>query len=72
MKVVIRVNASLQISSGYVMQCLTSAEAVPVILPRFCVQDIDILGNWERTKFMFKVIQKWKQTNLKVENDESS
>lgn len=34
-----------------------SADAVPVVLPRSQVQDIDTLEDWERAELMFKVLQ---------------
>lgn len=49
-----------------------SPEAAPVILPRFRVQDIDTLEDWERAEFMFKTLQKWKSTDSKVESYEPS
>jgi len=34
-----------------------SVDAVPVVLPRSHVQDIDTLEDWERAELMFKVLQ---------------
>ena len=32
--------------------------SVPVILPRYCVQDIDTLEDWERASYMFEVVKR--------------
>lgn len=37
---------------------LFSERAVPIILPRYLVQDIDTLEDWIRAEIMFKAIQK--------------
>jgi len=33
-------------------------ESIPIILPRYLVQDIDTVEDWERAEFMYQVIQK--------------
>ena len=35
-------------------------DSIPVILPRFLVQDIDTLEDWQRAEIMYEVIQKVK------------
>ena len=35
-------------------------DSIPVILPRFLVQDIDTLEDWQRAEIMYEVIQKAK------------
>lgn len=35
-------------------------DSIPIILPRFLVQDIDTLEDWTRTEIMYEVIQKAK------------
>lgn len=34
-----------------------SAASVPIVLPRYLVQDIDTLEDWKRAELMFKVLQ---------------
>lgn len=36
---------------------LFSAASVPVILPRYLVQDIDTLEDWQRAEFMYKALE---------------
>ncbi|MFW2612909.1 pseudaminic acid cytidylyltransferase [Aliarcobacter butzleri] len=33
-------------------------DSIPIILPRYLVQDIDTLEDWQRAEFMYEVIQK--------------
>ena len=35
-------------------------DSIPIILPRYLVQDIDTLEDWQRAEFMYEVIQKAK------------
>ncbi|TKI71036.1 pseudaminic acid cytidylyltransferase [Sulfurimonas crateris] len=35
-----------------------SKDSMPIILPRYLVQDIDTLEDWERTEYMYEVIYK--------------
>lgn len=35
-------------------------ESIPIILPRYLVQDIDTLEDWERAELMYEVIQRTK------------
>ena len=35
-------------------------DSIPIILPRFLVQDIDTLEDWQRAEIMYEVIQKAK------------
>lgn len=37
-----------------------SKESIPIILPRFLVQDIDTLEDWEMAEIMYEIIQKAK------------
>ena len=34
-----------------------SRESVPVVLPRYLVQDIDTLEDWHRAELMFKALE---------------
>lgn len=36
-------------------------DSIPIILPRYLVQDIDTIEDWERAEIMYEVIQKAKQ-----------
>lgn len=36
-------------------------ESIPIILPRYLVQDIDTLEDWQRAEIMYKVIQEQKK-----------
>ena len=36
----------------------TNLNSIPIILPRYLVQDIDTLEDWTRAEFMYEVIQK--------------
>ena len=42
---------------------LFSKAAIPVILPRYRVQDIDMIEDWQRAEFMYQALQM--QRNLK-------
>lgn len=35
-----------------------SSDSIPIILPRYLVQDIDTLEDWQRAEIMYEVIQK--------------
>ncbi len=35
-------------------------DSIPIILPRFLVQDIDTLEDWDRVEIMYEVINKSK------------
>ena len=37
-----------------------SEDSIPIILPRYLVQDIDTLEDWKRAEFMYEIIQKEK------------
>lgn len=39
-------------------EILFGKESIPVILPRYLVQDIDTLEDWQRTEFMYEAIQR--------------
>ena len=43
-----------------VEQRIISSDAVPVILPRWSVQDIDTPEDWQRAELMFTVLKTWK------------
>lgn len=36
-------------------------ESIPIVLPRYLVQDIDTLEDWQRAEIMYKVIQEQKK-----------
>jgi pseudaminic acid cytidylyltransferase len=38
--------------------------SIPIILPRFLVQDIDTLEDWQRAEIMYEVLQQQKQKGL--------
>ena len=38
-------------------------DSIPIILPRYLVQDIDTLEDWTRAEFMYEVINKMKKDN---------
>ena len=38
-------------------------DSIPIILPRFLVQDIDTLEDWQRAEFMYEVITKFENQN---------
>ena len=38
-----------------------SEKSVPIVLPRYLVQDIDTMEDWNRAEFMYKIIQNDKQ-----------
>jgi CMP-N-acetylneuraminic acid synthetase len=35
-------------------------DSIPIILPRYLVQDIDTLEDWKRAEYMYQVIKKVK------------
>jgi len=37
-------------------------DSIPIILPRYLVQDIDTLEDWQRAEFMYEAIQRSKQS----------
>lgn len=37
-----------------------SKESIPIVLPRYLVQDIDTLADWEHAEIMYEVLQKQK------------
>jgi pseudaminic acid cytidylyltransferase len=39
-------------------EIIFSKDSIPIILPRFLVQDIDTLEDWQRAEIMYEVIQK--------------
>ena len=38
-------------------------DSVPIVLPRYLVQDIDTLEDWSRAEYMYEVINKMKREN---------
>ena len=40
-------------------------DSIPIILPRFLVQDIDTLEDWQRAEIMYEVLKKYKIQNTK-------
>lgn len=38
-------------------------DSIPIILPRYLVQDIDTLEDWQRAEIMYEVINKMKKDN---------
>jgi len=38
-------------------EVMFSKESIPVILPRYLVQDIDTLEDWKRAEVMYKVLK---------------
>jgi N-acylneuraminate cytidylyltransferase len=41
-----------------------SSESIPIILPRYLVQDIDTVEDWHRAELLFSALQKYKTNNL--------
>jgi len=41
-------------------EIIFAKDSIPIILPRFLVQDIDTLEDWQRAEIMYEVIQKAK------------
>jgi pseudaminic acid cytidylyltransferase len=41
-------------------EIIFAKDSIPIILPRFLVQDIDTLEDWQRAEIMYEVIQKVK------------
>jgi pseudaminic acid cytidylyltransferase len=39
-------------------------DSVPIILPRYLVQDIDTLEDWERTEYMYEVLNRDKKSKV--------
>jgi N-acylneuraminate cytidylyltransferase len=39
-------------------EIIFSKDSIPIILPRYLVQDIDTLEDWQRAEFMYEAIQK--------------
>ena len=45
-------------------EVIYSSRSVPVVLPRYLVQDIDTLEDWRRAELMFEALHKSKETDL--------
>ena len=39
-------------------------DSIPIILPRYLVQDIDTLEDWQRAEYMYEVINKMKKDDI--------
>lgn len=51
---------NLKVSSS---EIIFGKDSIPIILPRFLVQDIDSLEDWNRAEIMYEIIQRQKNEN---------